>query len=871
MMENEQIEAALQRLFAESRVVFWNDADREFSFVLPFLQLPDINVVNMEQTSAFAAKILIEREKPAGRFLIYSPCAVPDPEQDWLLDIRLYSSAFRADRASMILSELGLASQNLREHIAARRKFFESKERLARLKGLVQPGDTRADIDRKMIAVAVRADQPEWFIILPMLFDAFNEAVPGTELDVAAPQAVWEQLEKFSLTNAFWDMARQQFGYSDQAPDLRSFLIRMMVTDYAQGLKGAVPSGLRTLVLPKSAEANAAVFLAQWRDSSARGGGYDRLSAAVAALIKLPDLLEDVEFEQLLPVMTFLDVEKAFIRGTRDRLLATADVVNAGQIREMAARRQAGHWASLTASSSDAIPRAQLHAAYDALISAAEFFELRNQHRDGFQFTSDQAMYLAYETRLFRFDQLYRHVCEAADIVGAKGADLMKEVRALIEATYVNWFLTELALSWGRFFPDLLTRWEIVGVPRQEQFFETQIKDRIGESDRRKSFVIISDAFRYEVAEELTRELNGRYRFQAELTSQLGVLPSYTSLGMACLLPHRQIEYRINGEVTVDGKPVSTLELRNEALAAAAGVAVSWDELKAMKKEAGRELISGKRVIYIYHNAIDATGDQAGTEKDTFTAVRRAINDLATIVSYVINNLNGNHLLVTADHGFLFTESAPGEPEKSALGEHPLGTVKAKKRYVLGRGLPVPDGAWKGDTAVTAGASGGMEFWIPRGINRFHFAGGSRFFHGGAMLQEIVIPIITVRQAKGKSLEETRTRYVPVHVLGLHHKVTTSRHRFELIQMEAASERVKGITLKIGIYEGDTPVTSIETITFDSASASIDDRKKWVTLVLKDGQYDKRTSYRLTLRDAATGVEQQSVPIIIDRAFRDEF
>ena len=89
--------------------------------------------------------------------------------------------------------------------------------------------------------------------------------------------------------------------------------------------------------------------------------------------------------------------------------------------------------------------------------------------------------------------------------------------------------------------------------------------------------------------------------------------------------------------------------------------------------------------------------------------------------------------------------------------------------------------------------------------------------------------------------------------------------------MEAVSERVKPITLKIAIYEGEEPVTDSQTVTFDSASGNMDERKKWVNLVLKDRQYNKKTPYRLVLRDAETGIEQQSVEVIIDRAFTDDF
>jgi uncharacterized protein (TIGR02687 family) len=290
----------------------------------------------------------------------------------------------------------------------------------------------------------------------------------------------------------------------------------------------------------------------------------------------------------------------------------------------------------------------------------------------------------------------------------------------------------------------------------------------------------------------------------------------------------------------------------------------------ATKKDEGRAFVEAKRVVYIYHDTVDATGE---TDEDkTFTGVRNAINELAALVRYIVNNLNGNHVLITADHGFLFTESAPGEPEKSKLAEKPEGTVLAKKRYLIGQRLPEHEAVWHGSTAVTAQAEGNMEFWVPKAVNRFHFVGGARFIHGGAMLQEIVVPVVTVKHKKDKSVRgDTQVKAVTVHVLGTSHKITTNQHRFELIQMEPVSERVKAMTFKVAVYDGEGPVTNIETVTFDSKSDKMDERRIWVSLVLQNRQYDKRTQYRLVLRDADTGIEQQSVPVIIDRVFTDDF
>ena len=90
----------------------------------------------------------------------------------------------------------------------------------------------------------------------------------------------------------------------------------------------------------------------------------------------------------------------------------------------------------------------------------------------------------------------------------------------------------------------------------------------------------------------------------------------------------------------------------------------------------------------------------------------------------------------------------------------------AKKRYLLGHDLPDHEAAWHGKTKVTAGAEGDMEFWIPRGRQPLPLHGGARFVHGGAMLQEIVVPVVTVREVEGKSARETKTKPVTVHVLG---------------------------------------------------------------------------------------------------------
>lgn len=871
-MDTKQINDALDRLFREeeTRIVFWNDPDKEFQNVLPFILLDGVTTLRLDQTASLETKIRLERDDPTGKYLLYSPTEEPEYESDWLLDIRLYSRSFRADRASILLDELGLKNHHLRQHLADRRKFFDNKERLQKIKPLVAAADIAADLDRKMLAIVVKAEQPEFFNIVRTLFHAFTEN--GDMIDLDIPPPAWEQIEKFDLGQPFWEMVKAHFGYDEETPTLKKLLIRLFVTDYIHHLKKDAPAALVNLVLPPQGQSNTVVCLAQWRDSTSRGSSFDRLSADVAERIKLDDLLHGLDISDLIDVMTFLGVEEAIASQLRQRVQSTAETLNPDDIRLLARRRQAGHWASPQVVGAAEVPRMALHAVYDALVAAADFFGMRNQHQTGFDFPDALSLYQAYEQNLHRFDQSYRHFCEAADQAEAKDWNILKPLRDDIEACYANWFLPTLGMAWGKFVDPqgaigLLSKWRLDNVPNQQQFFERHVRSRLNEAENRRSYVIISDAFRYEAAQELVQELNGKYRFAATLSSQLGVLPSYTALGMASLLPHKTLTYKPNGDVLVDGKPTVSTEQRNEILKAVNGTVCKANDLLAMKKEEGQEFVKEKRVVYVYHDVVDKAGEN--TPDKTFDAVRTAIDELVALVAFIINRLNGSQVVITADHGFLFTESAPGEPEKSKLEEKPSGTVEAKKRYLIGYQLPDHEAAWHGQTSVTAGAEGDMEFWIPRSANRFHFVGGARFIHGGAMLQEIVVPVITVKEVEGKAAKETKTKTVAVHVLGASHKITTTRHRFELIQTEPVSERVKSVTLKVAVYEGNEPVTNIEAVTFDSSSDKMDERKKWVHLVLQDRRYDKKTAYRLVLRDAESGIEQQSVTVTIDRAFDD--
>ena len=135
-----------------------------------------------------------------------------------------------------------------------------------------------------------------------------------------------------------------------------------------------------------------------------------------------------------------------------------------------------------------------------------------------------------------------------------------------------------------------------------------------------------------------------------------GVLPSYTKLGMASLLPNKIIEINDKYDVLVDGVNSSGTENRNKILTAYSekSIAVTYNDLKAYKRADYKEKFAGKEVIYVYHNTIDAIGDHAITENQVFDAAEKAIEEIMSIANSFIGNLSVSNIIITADHGFLY-------------------------------------------------------------------------------------------------------------------------------------------------------------------------------------------------------------------------
>ena len=190
--------------------------------------------------------------------------------------------------------------------------------------------------------------------------------------------------------------------------------------------------------------------------------------------------------------------------------------------------------------------------------------------------------------------------------------------------------------------------------------------------------------------------------------------------------------------------------------------------------------------MYVYHNRIDATGDKPGTERQVFEAVEDTLRDIVDLVKKLAN-ANATNIFITADHGFLFQDEALADT--FFLSTQPQGDdIKVDQPPLRARArasrstTPSPPSRRR-----SSGSTSDLEVQIPKSIHRLRLAGGgSRFVHGGATLQEIVVPVLAVNKKR-----KSDTRLVNVEVWPESDKITTGQVVVRLFQSEPVSDKVQ--------------------------------------------------------------------------------
>jgi hypothetical protein len=360
---------------------------------------------------------------------------------------------------------------------------------------------------------------------------------------------------------------------------------------------------------------------------------------------------------------------------------------------------------------------------------------------------------------------------------------------------------------------------EIEGILHQQDFYEKKLKGIDA-----KRVVIISDALRYEVGDEILKSM-GDAKHEVTLEPALAILPTETKYSKLTLLPHTELRYD-NCNLSVDGEILDTMDKRTAQVRRYEkdALCIGFEELANYTQEQKRELFKN-RLVYIFHDTIDSMSHDNPSKISI--ACKTAVDEIRKLVPSLHATYNVANVFVTSDHGFLYNDTPFEDKDKHKVDDE---YEERKTRYYITEASGEVFGVSKypmGD--VSTMKNSGKIVSVPTGSNRFNAEGGGyQFAHGGATLQEMVIPVLYSHLRR-----EDNKQSVGVTLLSSAMNMVSSHLKFQMIQSDAVSENFKERRVLCGIYEGGKLITNEKEVLLNSTDANPQNRFTSVDLILK--------------------------------------
>ncbi len=846
-MDLQNIQDQLNTEFSkeETRIIFWFDDKGEYEDEVSELQLNNVKLHILDGTNWFYSKWLLNESDTENKYLVYAPFPKPSDTENPLADMYYYSVTYYTDRVSQMSQEIGIDNR-FKEHLAQYSNFWKNKNRIEKFKELGIDHFNVETIDIGLIAILTDAKTPNFEEITRQLL--LNDS-----------EAYMKALEDHGLLEKFWKLCEKYFGYQSENPNVDDLAACMLLTYASVSLKDTLPTVLKSYVLKKKNDV--IVFVRNLMDNVLYQDAYDALSEKADKTLRVVSRIRDEmkkdagkakdQSVQLLDIVNcdaFRELDNILIDWALDQLNdeildAQIDDMNLAQIAEQRTAK-ACHFGNVYKNEYQAIKYAY------QMMKAVSVLEV----------TSDiKTMVADYQKQTYLVDSYYRWFYSAYDCI--EDAERFSKVRERIENMYSFTYLQKVTPKWNQELTDNLMA--DTGLKRQEDFYRNYLKAYEGKN---RVIVIISDAFRYECAKELMERLELDEKCTPKLECMISGLPSVTSVGMASLLPHKELQVDEKLNVTVDGQSCGDLSSRDKILKAQNenNVALSFDEVASANKEKIRELLQKKNIVYIYHNQVDARGDKPASENEVFIACREAIEEIHKLIKKLTGYISAAKFFVTADHGFLYKRDKLHEFDKVSYDREIC--AYSNKRFLLTTqkvnepGMKSRMMAYMNHLYVTT----------PIGADIFKVAGGGQnYVHGGSSLQEMLIPVIELT---------TNTRavaydYVDVILTSVNRKVTNLITYFDFIQTEKVTDTMKARSLVAYFTTEEGEKISFDVpIVANSREDAPEKRTFHEKFTLKSREYKHGDKYYLVLADAndEKNVLQQ-YEFMIDIAFVDDF
>lgn len=282
-------------------------------------------------------------------------------------------------------------------------------------------------------------------------------------------------------------------------------------------------------------------------------------------------------------------------------------------------------------------------------------------------------------------------------------------------------------------------KWSVPGVLHQTRIYS----DLVEKSGGRTAYFFV-DAMRYEMGAELAQLLEDTEDLR--LVPAAVALPSITHVGMAALLPGASSSFSVvehKGKLAskIDDTIMPGLAERQRLVKSRRPDAVDLG-MGTLLTKSNRQLqkaIGDAPLLIVRSQSIDKTG-----ETDSGYMARQIMDAVIGNVARAVRKLAKlgiEYFVITADHGHQFSRKKADD----MMLDKPVGeTVEQHRRNWAGRG-----GQTTGASVRVGGAELGydtdLDFIFPTGLAVFKAGGDLAFHHGGISLQEMIVPVLTLR------------------------------------------------------------------------------------------------------------------------------
>lgn len=818
------------------KIIFWYDSKQEYQDFINELELEDTEIIKYDNNS-FWIRYHIEKEELNKNIIIYLPFERKKGIDNDLLDLETSNSdlLFNPDSTTMRLKNLGL-TEDCRKIISKYAKFFGNKKREAEFKNFDIDEKNNDNIDLIITAIMLNIKSINEDDILKEIIKYYFE-----------DDKKYEELFKFGSEEFILRLFNDTFGSSvssyEELPEVYKSLV---FTYFATSLKDIKKASRYSKYLLTKKTTNVYVFINNLMRDKTTKEYFEKLSKDIEKEFGIEDLLNSMEIDDYSSSDAFESVDRYVLKYLVDKLFNGIGEYEV--YKNYIDIRENKYWFE------------KLENEYNLLKVSISFFEKINAIQDSIKIVDIDRFAKDYADNFSEVDTLYRKVYFYYDNIEDK--DLFINLKNKIENIYVNDFMSELSIKWSDMIENM-AKYDSNRITLQKDFYKSYIRPFNDKKDR--IIVIISDAFRYECAKELNTKLK-TIASKSDIGYMQGLVPSYTKLGMASLLPNKELSrVKENDDILVDGQVSSSIKDRELILQKENpdSIAVKYDDLYEMTKLEWKKLFSGKKVVYIYHDTVDNAGEH--NENTIFTACDKAINELEKLVRDLHTTFSGINAFITADHGFFYKRGKVESYEKTSKTTN---ATKQKTRYSYSDSVSNEEGILSINLDYVFGENSGYVN-IPKGNIIFARQGtGINYVHGGILPQEIIVPVIDFKSTRTSD----DSKKVGITYSGLSTKITNAITYLEFLQDNNIDENNKPCRYLLHFEDEDGNRISDEcTIIANYSNTDVKDRFFREKFVFKNMQYDKNKPYFLTIIDEETGIVKDKVKFYIDIAIVNNF